>query len=801
MVGPFKAALKRSDVFEKFASATCTLKKGTLGTSLANPPVRSFASEASSMRRFIFTLILALLVESVALCIPLMADTTDGGATPANAVDVFIGTNPNPFTKAGYSFDTGNVYPGAICPRGLVAWSPDTTHHKQIAGGYWYPDSKIEDFSLTHFSGRGVPCLKDIAFLPVMESVDVSPGKDWSSFAATFSHAHESASTGYYRVKFDNGIETELTATFRTGMARFKFPQQPLSTLMIRTDGAVTVEGNDVSGNSTWRDGKPKVYFFAQFSQPIKSVQTWDAQKLSNEKSAAGKSCGAVLTLDTSADSTVQVRVGISYTSLANAMENLKAENTGWDFSAIQKKAVEMWNHELGRIEITGGTADQQKVFYTALYHCCIHPNYLEDVNGQYIGMDQKVHKVLPGHHQYQNIPAWDEHRSHVQLMAILTPDQSSDVMQSLVNYAEQDASVRPEGGGLPRWEQVNINSGGMVGDGDDSIIASAYAFGATHFDTQAALAAMEKGASKPGTTSDGHKVRDGSAEYKARGYVPDEAAVTLEYNSDDFALSRFAAALGEPEAAETFLRQAQGWKNLFDKTIGYIRPRNKNGDWLSPFVSASGKGYVEGTGAQYLWLVNFNYKTLIEDLGGNEAAVKRLDTFFTKTNDGLKTEYAYMGNEPCEETPWVYDFAAAPWRTQEVVRRIQTELFTTQPSGLPGNDDAGSLSSWYVFSALGLYPEIPGVAGFTVGSPIFPKAAIHLENGRTIEISGQNASATTPYVQTLLVNGKPYESPWIPWNLLSEGGTLSFALGDKPSKWGSDPTKAPPSFDADPVH
>ena len=306
----------------------------------------------------------------------------------------------------------------------------------------------------------------------------------------------------------------------------------------------------------------------------------------------------------------------------------------------------------------------------------------------------------------------------------------------------------------------------------------------------------MDKGAAQPGVTSDGAKVRGGLAEYLAKGYVPENAAVTLEYCSDDFALSRLAASLGYRDQAAAYLHRAQNWKNLFDPASGYIRPRTADGAWMEPFSPRSGKGFIEGSAAQYLWLVNFNLRGLIEKLGGNDKAIERLDHFFTRTNDGMSSEFAYMGNEPDEEAPWVYNFAGAPARTQATVRRIQTELFTDQPNGLPGNDDAGSLSSWYVFSALGLYPEIPGVAGFAVGSPVFPQAALHLDNGKIIRIVGRNAAPTAPFVQGLKLNGQPHESPWIQWSALSDGGVLEFDLGDKPSAWGSDPRNAPPSFD-----
>ena len=279
-------------------------------------------------------------------------------------------------------------------------------------------------------------------------------------------------------------------------------------------------------------------------------------------------------------------------------------------------------------------------------------------------------------------------------------------------------------------------------------------------------------------------------------GYVPGSAAVTLEYCNDDFALSRLAQSLGDKPKAAAYLARAENWKNLFNPATGYLQPKETDGSWTPNFSPRSGKGFIEGTASQYLWLVNFDLHGLIEKLGGDEKAVARLDTFFTKTNGGLSSEFAYMGNEPCEETPWVYDFTGAPSKTQALVRRVQTELFTPLASGIPGNDDAGALSSWYVFSALGLYPEIPGVAGFVVGSPLFPKATIHLDSGKTIEIVGRYASATAPYVVSLKVNGQPYDSPWIPWSLLSKGSVLEFVLSDKPSDWGKAQDKTPPSID-----
>jgi len=719
-----------------------------------------------------------------------------------SCVNLFIGTAPNPFSKVGYDFDTGNVFPGAVCPRGMLAWSPDTTHQKEIAGGYWYPDGAIEEFSLNHFSGRGVPCLKDIPFMPVLGAITNSPGKNWTNFAATYSHTNENAKAGFYRVKFDNGIETELTATPRTGFARFTFPAQSAATLLIRADSSVTVSDKEVTGfhvNKIGGSDRPyTIYFVAEFDEPFQSAKTWDGNAIYDETTANSKSCGAILTFDAAKNPLVQVRVGISYVSLENARVNLAVENPAWDFAAIRQKADAAWNTDLNRIQVEGGTEDQRTTFYTALYHCFMHPNLLEDANGEYPGMDLKIHVVKSGHHQYQNIPGWDQWRSYAPLIAILSPKTSSDIAQSLVNYAQQDASVRPNGGGMPRWQQVNRNSGGMVGDGDDAILASDYAFGARDFDAQAALSSMSKGASDPATTSDHATVREGLKDYLSLGYVPGRSSVTLEYCVNDFALAQLAQALGDHEKYVTYLKHAQNWKNIFNNDSGYIEPRNADGAWPINFSPESSHGFTEGTAAQYVWMVNFNLRGLIDKMGGDEKAVARLDHFFTQLNSSISSgSTAYMGNEPCEETPWIYDFAGAPSHAQEVVRRTQNELFTSEPNGFPGNDDAGSISSWYVFASLGLYPEIPGVAGLVVGSPMFPQAAIHLENGKTIQIVGEKASREIYYVQNLKLNGKDYESPWINWNDLANGATLDFSLGNQPCIWGTDLKLAPPSFDS----
>jgi predicted alpha-1,2-mannosidase len=685
---------------------------------------------------------------------------------------------------------------------GMVQWSPDTPATQGVMGGYWYPDKIITGFPLTHFSGRGVKYLQDIPIMPTSKAIKSSPGTHWADYSASFSHKNEQALPGYYRVQFDNGMRVELTATPRTGLARIHFPGNASRTVLIRADSRINIVGDDqITGYHTSKIGASShpytVYFAAQFNQPFTNCGTWNGDDCkSGQSSATSENCGAWVCFADKSDSAVEMKVGLSFISIENAKANLAAENVGWDFDSMRHKADQAWNALLNRIRVKGGSLEDRRTFYTALYHCFFHPNLLNDANGQYPGMDGKIHTVEPGRNQYQNIPAWDQYRSFAALRALLTPREMSDIVQSLVNYAQQDAEARADGGGLPRWEQVNRNSGGMIGDGDDAIIATSYALGAKIFDTAAALRAMDKGASVVGCTSDGQEVRAGLDEYLSRGYVPRWVSITQEYCVNDFAISQFAGALGDNQKRTEYQNRAQNWKNLFNPATGYIEPREENGAFRKGFKPAMTAGYAEGSAAQYRWLVNFNFRGLFDLMGGNDVAVAQLDKFFVKLNGPMNSANAFMGNEPCEAAPWAYAFAGAPAKTQEVVRRIQNQLFFDRPGGLPGNDDAGALSSWYVFSALGLYPAIPGVGGFVIGSPRFAEADIVLDNGAVIHIQAYNAAPASPYVQSLNLNEKQWNSPWIAWSQLSKGATLYFVLGKSASTWGSAAKDAPPSFD-----
>jgi predicted alpha-1,2-mannosidase len=724
-------------------------------------------------------------------------------------VNPFIGTAPAPTAHYGFSFNSGDVFPGPTTPEGMVQFSPDTPSN--IAGGYYYPDGVIKSFSLDHFSGRGIPYEGDIGLLPILGGLSASSNFSFANFRSTFSHANEAASPGYYRVALDSGPAVELTDAPHTGVMQVTFPASATQgTVLINVGNSVNgvsagqvdiVNGNEVTGwaqTTIGGDSKAyRVYFSAVFDQPVTASGVWSGPTLTpGQTSATGGNTGAYVTFDTGAHPVVHATVGISFVSIANARLNRAAEVSAFDFAGTQVAAQTAWNNKLNAIQVPDGPAAELTTFYTALYHTLIQPNIFDDANGQYLGFDNQVHTVAIGHHHYTNIPGWDNYRSEDRLLGFLFPNEASDVAQSLVDDAAQG------GGGIGRWVQENHNSNGMVGDGNVAAVASFYAFGARNFDTGAALAAMENNANVPGTQSDGHTVRSNLLSYVNNGFVGLDqsgtaAADTLEYANADFALAQYAQALGVPAAAERYYNRAQNWRNLFNPDTGYLQPRFSDGTFPASSPSSTA-GWSEGTTGQYTWLVPYDVGGLANAIGGGAATAARLDDHFQALNAGPGSANFYMGNEPGEEAPWTYDFIGEPYQTQSVVRRIQTELFTATPGGIPGNDDAGSLSSWYVFSALGLYPDVPAVGGFVIGSPLFQRAQVTLETGQALVISAPDAADGNPYVQGLSVNGNATTSTWLPVGTILNGPTttLTFALGPTASSWGIGPADAPPSFD-----
>ena len=483
---------------------------------------------------------------------------------------------------------------------------------------------------------------------------------------------------------------------------------------------------------------------------------------------------GAYLTFDTTANPTVQAKVGLSYVSTANATANRVAENAGWDFDSTATAAHAAWNKLLNKVQISGGAATEQTVFETALYHSLLHPNVFSDTNRQYEGFDGQVHTAPKGRVEYANYSGWDIYRSQVQLAAIVAPTQTSDSIRSMLDEYDQT-------GQLPKWELNNGESYVMVGDPADPIIADAYAFGAQNFDTAHALAAMQLEANAP------NNIRPGLNYYEDKGYLPLDGtygccnfygpvSTQQEYNTADYAISSFAKALGDTATASTFAQRANNWQNVFNPASGYLQAKYADGRFATGFTPSTSTGFVEGTSAQYTPMEPFDIAGLIAADGGKANWISKLDSLTSKIIDPGPLN-ADFGNEPSLEIPWEYDYAGAPAKTESVVRQIQQQIFTPTPAGIEGNDDLGAMSSWYVFSALGFYPETPGTSHLALGSAVFPAAKIHLATGKTLTITAPDAAAANPYITSMKVNGADWAHAYLPDDEVSTGGTVNEVL------------------------
>lgn len=759
----------------------------------------------------------------------------------ADHVRVFAGTRPGHDTFGG-----GHNFPGVSAPFGMVQWSPDTTPaDRNGRGGYDYRDSHLRGFSLTHLSGAGCALYGDFPFLPTTEPLNASPAGEGSEldgrFQPGFSHKHESGRPGYYSVRLNpvsgGAIDTELTATTRTGMARFTFPRNPHASVLINAGGSAQpddfaavgidparheIDGVASSGLFCGQRPRYRVYVAAVFSRPFSAYGTWQGNKLLPGSTEASESrqpaanppttadAGAYASFDTRHNRTVSVRVGLSFTSVDAARANLAAENPGFGFAAVAHKTEGSWNSWLGRIRVGGGPPRALDTFYTALYHAGLAPRTFSDVGGTYIGMDGALHRA-EGRVQYADFSGWDTYRTQIQLLSILAPRRAGQIVASLL----ADAA---ESGCLPRWSYANGQSMTMVGDSADPLIASALAFGARDFDRQAALAAMLRGADEECRSANGEYLeRQGLGPYLARGYVPFDldtntrnansiygdpdavwgsAASTLEYTLDDFAIAQFAArALGDHPTYDRFMQRSGNWRKLFDRHSRMIEPRYENGAFPANYDNLRGGGFVEGDSVQYSWMVPHDPAGLFRAMGGKGKAGARLQRFLRKLNagpGGTHADHALLGNEPTLHVPWLYDWLGQPYRTQAIVRR-GLRLYGAGPAGYPGNDDLGTLSSWYVFGALGLYPSVPGVGLLAIGSPLFRHASLALAHRRRLTISTRGHGQ---YIDSLKLNDRPYAKPWAAWCPLARGAQLSFSLSPHPNRrWGSSAAAKPPSF------
>ncbi len=731
-------------------------------------------------------------------------------ASPASLVDPLIGTS-----------NYGNTTPAAAMPFGMVEWGPATADRPV---GNYANGQPLTGLSVTDAQGAGCRVLGDVPILPALFSGPAPALADPTAASAVL--AGQQASPGQWDGMLDQTaapagpMAVDLAVTTRSGIAKVAFPGSAAAYpgLLVKagdslagdTAASVTV-GPDgmVEGRATSAPfcGAPAasavtVYFALQSQQAPVSVGTWSAPAgVTQQASASGAGSGAWLSF-APGTTLVRLKVGVSYVSEQDAMANIGAEDPGWSESAVAQSASAAWSSLLGRVAVTGGTLDQQQVFYTALYHSLLAPQTVSDANGAYLGFDGTVHHLPAGQAQYSMFSGWDIQGSQFALLSVLTPGRAAQMAQSLVRDAEQ-------GGWLPRWPLASSYTGVMEGDPADELIAEAVAFGATAgLDQQTALLEMWAGSAVPQSYSpsdDGqgyYLERYGLTQFNTIHYVPGDASLSLQYALDDFAIARVAATLGDTALADQEGALARSWKELLDPaaslpgsptpTSGAIEPRCSASPTpctaSSPFSSTSvvapsgafqQAGFMEGNAAQYTWLVQDDLQGLASALGGDAVASGALAAFLGSLDAPAQQPNYTAANEQALEAPWEGDAFGAPALTQLVGHRIAARLYPDTTAGIPGNDDLGELSSWLVWDDLGLYPEIPGTDLLAVGSPLFPSVTVR--SGATqFTVRAPGAGTASPYVQSATLGGRGLLTDYLSFHQLA-GSTLTLSMGPSP--------------------
>ena len=701
----------------------------------------------------------------------------------------------NPLIGTDY---TGNTYPGAQVPFGMVQLSPDNglPGWDRIAG-YFYPDSTIAGFSHTHLSGTGAGDLYDISFLPVTEPVSVAP--DPLGIHSKFSHSDESASAGYYQVRLtDYDINVELTATQRCGIQRYTFPKgkQPIVLLNLAKamnwdftkDTEITVIDSVTIAGYRFSDGwarDQKLYFCTRFSRPFtKHEITADSVALKGEYIGMAKN--ARFEFDETENQEIVVSTALSCTSVENARKNLAAEVPTDDFATYLALAKEMWNNELSRIEITTTDTDARTIFYTALYHSMLAPTIYGDVDGSYYGPDKQVHKGE--FTNYGTFSLWDTYRAAHPLYTIIDTERVKDMVQSLVEFAKQN-------GRLPVWNFQGSETDMMIGYHAAAVIADAYLKGICTENANEALQVCVSTANL-----DSYR---GIGLYKTLGYIPFESSDehnsdnwslsrSLEYAFDDWCIAEFAKKLGENELAEQFYARSENYKNVFNPATSFMQPRSKDGSFIKDFRATDYTEHIcESNAWHYLWSVQHNIPGLIDLVGGKERFEQKLDSMFTfnpAANDtlplfstGMIGQYAH-GNEPSHHVAYLFNAIGKPEKTQKYINQILRELYLNTPAGLCGNEDCGQTSAWYVLSALGFYPVNPASGVYELGAPLFEKAVLNLPNGKQFTIVANGVSKENFYVKSVTLNQQPLAGTQITHEQIMQGGTLEFEMTNAPT-------------------
>ena len=765
--------------------------------------------------------------------------------SPVDHVNPFIGTD-----------FFGHTFPGASLPYAMVHLSPDLdTRGWTFCSGYSYSENSIMGFSHTHWSGVGMVNGGEIMLMPTagikLQTIPGTPENPDEGYRSRFDHSDESASPGYYSVLLkDDHIKVELTVTQRSGFHRYTFPKSENSRVILDLghqigDNSSTelselriLDNHRIEGIKS--AGSGKVFFVAEFNKPFAYYGTFDNDLKTPESGGSiwpykngetGKNIGAFVSFRTSENEQILIKVGISYTSVEGARKNLESEIPNWDFDRIRKAARQQWEKELSRITIQGATDDQKEIFYTALYHSFLAQYISQDVDGKYLGSDKKVHEAS-GYDVYGSFSCWDTYRSQHPLLTITAPEHVNDFIRSI-------GAKTKEFGWLPAQHFLNVFGEAMVGDHLIPIIVDAYLKGYRDFDVNFLYEAIRKKAmEEPKPPVPKSAGRSGLKYYLDLGYTPADKVTesvpnTLELAYDDWCIAQLAKELGKKGDYEIFMKRALQYQNLWDPETKFMRPKKADGSWLEALngrdqdIITEGdhsyykyfdpllvgkrpnRHYTESNAWQYCWAVQHDIQGLINLFGGNKAFTAKLDTFFAMSPNITPPKYVgvvgtigqyVQGNQPSHHVAYLYDYSGEPWKTQQRVREITEGLYRTGPGGLCGNEDMGSLSSWYVLSAMGIYPVTPGYPAYAIGSPLFGKVTINIGKGKTFTIQSNKNSSANKYIQSGTLNGQPFNRTWILQKEITDGGNLIFEMGPEPNKkWGNQTGSAPYSMSKHP--
>ena len=702
----------------------------------------------------------------------------------------------NPFIGTDF---TGNTYPGAQAPFGMVQLSPDNgLPGWDRISGYFYPDSTIAGFSHTHLSGTGAGDLYDISFMPVTLPYKEAPAP--LGIHSLFSHQEEAASAGYYKVYLkDYQTLVELTATERCGIQRYTFPQAHAAVILnlrkamnwdftcdthLEVVDSVTIRGYRFSDG--WAR-QQRIYFCTRFSRPFTAMQI-DSAAVMKDGQRLGASIVAQFDFHTSPGEQITLSTALSAVSMDGAARNLAAEVPTDDFDYYYAQTRRSWNEHLSRIEIACTDSDERTKFYTALYHSMLAPTIYSDVDGAYYGPDRQIHQA-DGWTNYSTFSLWDTFRAAHPLYTLVQPHRVGDMVQSFLAFYEQN-------GRLPVWNMQGSETDMMIGYHAVPVIVDAYLKGLGGFDPKKALDACV-------ATANLDEYR-GIGLYKKLSYVPYNVADaynaenwslsrTLEYAYDDYCIARMAEAMGDSALARTFYTRAGYYRNVYNPATSFMQPRDDEGRFLEPFSPDDYTPHIcESNGWQYFWSVPHDVDGLIRLVGGRERFLQKLDSMFTYVpadkeklpifSTGMIGQYVH-GNEPSHHVIYLYNKAGQPWKTQRYAAQVMHELYRNTPDGLCGNEDCGQMSAWYVFSAMGFYPVDPVSGIYEIGSPLFPEAKLHLSNGRQFTVRASQVSRENCYIRAMRLNGKTLDRTTISYEDILAGGLLELDMAHQPQR------------------